>query len=127
MAAAGHSACWLTWKAEYDPKGLTQADVARYDTEMHELLPRIMGGAAALATLCPDAAKSVQSAVQMIAAMDAQIGAACVRFREGDIVELAGCHEVALARHDTAAEVCGGLGAYLFAQERLDNPKPGPR
>lgn len=114
IAAAGHSQCWLTWRACYDPKHLTRADVERYDAELHQLLPRMWGGQAALASLCPDVGDAISEAVQLITAEDALIGLASVSLEDGGPAALGGRHDSAVETCNRALELCAGVGARLL-------------
>jgi len=115
IAAAGHAACWLTWKASFDPKSLTPVDIKHYDDAMHDLLPKILGGQAAIGTFCPEAAEKVMGAVEAISARDVEIGHACIAWRAGDIAPLGDQHEAALESYNEARILCAGLGAHLLA------------
>ena len=115
IAAAGHAGCWLTWKASCDPGSLTADDVKHYDETMHDLLPKILGGQAAIGTFCPEAAEKVMGAVEAISARDVEIGRACIAWRAGDAGPLGDQHPQALASYDEARTLCAGLGANLLA------------
>jgi hypothetical protein len=121
ISTASHAACWLTWKAKYAADELTPSDLVRYDELLHKELPKILGGQAAIATLCPVAAEKVAESVKIICAEDDQIGHACIAHRKGNKVALAERHDDALNAYNAARELCSGLGAQLMAagEERL--------
>lgn len=120
MAAATHSACWLTWRAAYDPGRLTHDDIDRYDYEIHELLPKIFGAVSALGTLSPSAARDLRPAVARITRLDAEIGQACVDHRAGNKSALAACHQQAIDVHNAVEASCVGVGAKLYAAEEIE-------
>jgi hypothetical protein len=84
LARAAHYACWITWKAKYDPSRLQDADIERYDAEMHESLPKLLGAQAALASIDGRSADSTEKAVETLCSLDVSIGEACVKWRDGD-------------------------------------------
>lgn len=114
LASAGHSQCWVTWKAQFDALSLSAADLDRYDEEMHGLLPKILGGQAALLSLNPVAAADLQEAVNEITRKDFDIGNACVRWREGHKQVLADEHAEAVQAYERAQEICRGVGSRLL-------------
>ena len=119
IASAGHSACWLTWKAQAAPSAVTDADIQRYDDEMHELLPKILGGQAALSTLCRDAGERVKEAADLISVEDAKIGEACIAFKQGATAQLGLCHECALKAYQRSVELCSGMASDILRRELI--------
>ena len=82
---------------------------------MHALLPKILGGQAALLSLNPVAAADLQEAVNEVTRKDFDIGNACVRWREGDKQVLADEHAEAVQAYERAKEICRGVGSRLLA------------
>ena len=80
---------------------------------MHEQLPKMFGGQAAIATLCPEAGEIVLQAVDIISTEDVGISMACVAYRRGDLQPLAARHSSAVVASDRARKLCAGLGAQL--------------
>lgn len=114
IAAAAHAACWLSWKAECDPASVTDPDLDRYEEEMRALLPRMLGGQAAIGIFCPDAARRVQQAVAIIADGDREIGRTFSAARQGDRAPLAARQPAARRAYTDACRLCDGLGAQLL-------------
>jgi len=115
IAGAGHANCWLTWKAECDPKSLELEDVESYDQTMHALMPKILGGQAAIATFCPKTASEVLCAIEGIRIEAEEVDRACIAYRAGDPAPLAARHKAANEAYAKARELCEGLGANLLA------------
>ncbi|MEA3066241.1 MAG: hypothetical protein QOJ27_2702 [Sphingomonadales bacterium] len=114
IAAAAHAACWLSWKAECDPASVTGEDLDRYEEDMRILLPRMLGGQAAIGIFCPDAARRVQQAVAIIAVQDREIGRTFTAARLGDRAPLAARQPEARRAYTEACRLCAGLGAQLL-------------
>ena len=120
LARAHHSMCWVTWKAKFDPDGLTMADIERYDSEMHASLPKFSGDFTALAGIDWRAAEKLSPTLTEIYALDARVGMACVEFRAGNAGPLAELHDEAvsmkLLEHlkDMAADVLGNRTNVKF-------------
>lgn len=93
LASASHSAMWLTWRARYSPDRLTQDDINRYDYEVHELLPKILGMQTALRAVSAEAAEQLESAIGGYARLDGMIGFEALKFGSGDSKALAGLHD----------------------------------
>jgi len=51
LATAIHSIVWLAWKARFRSAEITQQDISRYDEEMHNLIPEIVGTLAVISAL----------------------------------------------------------------------------
>jgi len=124
IAAAGHSQCWLTWRACYDPAHFTRADIERYDAEMHQLLPRMWGGQAALASFNPEVGEAVGRAVQLITAEDAFLGLASVSLEKGGPAALGARQDSAVETCNRALELCTNVGARLLKVRREAFPAP---
>ena len=118
IAAAGHAACWLTWKAEHDRESLGTDDFKRYDDTMRDLLPRILGGQAAIGTLCPTTARKVMDAVNIISIERIEISRGCVAHRTDAGAMLATRHPAALKSYEQARDICAGLAAHLLKSAR---------
>jgi hypothetical protein len=114
IAAAAHAACWLSWKAECDPASVAEEDLHRYEEEMRILLPKMLGGQAAIGIFCPDAARRVQQAVAIIAGQDREIGRTFLAARQGDRAPLAARQPGARNAYTEACRLCDGLGAQLL-------------
>lgn len=119
IAAAGHAACWLTWKAEHDPESLAIEDIQRYDETMRDLLPKILGGQAAIGTLCPETARKVMEAVDIISEERVEVSRGCVAYRKGDAAPLAKRHIEARKSYEGARGLCAGLAAQLLAGKHM--------
>jgi hypothetical protein len=68
-----HSMCWLTW----DSKARRRIDpemVRRYDAELHDLSPKIIGQLAVIAALSPNTHMKLDPFVSRVFRHDAQIG-----------------------------------------------------
>jgi hypothetical protein len=121
IAAAAHCACWLSWKAECDPASVTDADLDRHEEEMRALLPKMLGGQAAIGIFCPDAAAKVQQAVAIVAGQDREIGRTFPAARQGDRAPLAACQPAARSAYTQACKLCDGLGAQLLKGRTSDS------
>ncbi len=122
IAAAAHAACWLSWKAECDPASVTDEDLDRYEEEMRTLLPKMLGGQAAIGIFCPDAARTVQQAVAIIAGQDREIGRTFSVARQGDRAPLAARQPEARRAYTQACKLCDGLGAQLLKGRATESP-----
>jgi gas vesicle protein len=83
LASAAHSMCWVCWLAKYGPDRLNREHLDQYDQEMHKLLPQIAGLYAMLAGMDVDLHKRLNSLVERVYQVDAQIGEAGLVFADG--------------------------------------------
>jgi hypothetical protein len=114
IAAGAHAACSLSLKAECEPESVTDEDLKRYEEEMREQFPKMLGGQAAIGIFCPDAAAKVHKAVDIIASEDREIGRTFTAARLGDKSPLAARQPDARRAHAQACDLCAGLGAKLL-------------
>jgi hypothetical protein len=84
LASAIHSMSWLCWIATHAPQRLSKALIDAYFTEMHGVLPRLLGAHAAIAVLSPDAYAQLRDLVHKVIALDERIGKASLVWREGE-------------------------------------------
>ena len=105
LASAAHSMCWVCWLAKYGPDRLTRQHLDQYDQEMHKLLPQIAGLHAMLAGMDVDVHKRLDSLVDRVYSVDAQIGEAGLAFADG--------------RPETAAKLAMHHGTSLDLEKEL--------
>jgi len=104
LASAAHSICWLSWAAGHGT--LTKKMITEYDRELHLILPKIIGGVGAVASLDEELAQTAKKLHDEIVGLDANIGAVTA----GSGTDL-----------KTVAEELKDVhpGAYVFATETL--------
>jgi hypothetical protein len=117
LARASHHACWITWKASCDPDRLSAEEIERYDADMHECLPKLLGAQAALAAIDGQSAAAIQAAVGEILALDARIGEACVSWRQNDRSSLANLHTDSVAAEGMIIDAIRGAAANVLGNE----------
>lgn len=82
LGEAVHSMTWLTWKAAYQPKKLTQEDILAYDREMHALLPALAGSLAVISALSIEMYRKMSPIVNQVYGLDASIAEGTTQFDE---------------------------------------------
>ena len=113
IAGAGHALCWLTREAECDPDNIADA-IAAYEKAMNEIMPKVLGGQAAIATFCPDTARKVKQAIAFVQDEAAELDKACILHKSGGPGPVADRKLSALAAYEKATEACSSLGANLL-------------
>jgi hypothetical protein len=78
IGAAAHSMAWLTWVANEGRASKQMLD--EYNKEMHSVLPKLVGGQAAVASLDREIAVVTQELREQAYKLDAQIGQAGLNF-----------------------------------------------
>jgi hypothetical protein len=74
MSAALHSMCWITWLARARSDRITQDRLDAYDSELHELIPEILGYLSTVAALDMSLYRRLQPLAYNIFSLDAYIG-----------------------------------------------------
>jgi hypothetical protein len=74
MSAALHSMCWITWLARARSDRITQDRLDVYDSELHELIPEILGYLSTVAALDMPLYRRLQPLAYNIFTLDAYIG-----------------------------------------------------
>jgi hypothetical protein len=82
IASGLHSICWLTWDLDHRPGPLQPERIATYDADMHGLLPRLLGGVAAVATIDKETAVELRVFVENIIEIDYKIGVATLAIHD---------------------------------------------
>jgi hypothetical protein len=89
IASAAHAMCWLTWLANADPDKVTESRIEQYDTEMHKLLPQLLGHHALVASLRPQVYNVFKDLIDEVFFADRLIGEAALRVVPGKTVTVA--------------------------------------
>jgi hypothetical protein len=113
IAAAGHALCSLTREAECDPDNLHEA-ISSYEKALNDIMPKVLGGQAAIATFCPDTARKVKDAIAFIQIEATAIDHACISYKTSGAAALSGRKEAALSAYEKATDACSSLGANLL-------------
>jgi|SRR5262249_22556227 len=87
FGAAAHSMCSLTWQATHG--NVTQEMIDRYNAEMHEILPKLVGGKTMIWALDPRLGDQLDEYVQLAYEFDEKIGIACLTFEKDSAAGLA--------------------------------------
>jgi len=77
VGALVHSICWLTWDCNARRR-LDPEMVRRYDAEMHQLAPQILGQLAVVAMLNPEIHAKLSPLAEEVFELDARVGEAVV-------------------------------------------------
>jgi len=117
LARGTHFACWVSWKAKYDPDRLQDSDIERYDAEMHDCLPKLLGAQAALATINASSSDAVGAAVTRVCQLDATIGEACVEWRNGNRLELPALHLETIEVHNEVSQLIRNTSSDVLHRE----------
>jgi hypothetical protein len=78
LGAASHSMAWLTWAANHGT--LTEKRIESYDEEMHLVLPKVLGGIVAVASLDERLGKVANGIAKDLYNLDEKLGRICVLF-----------------------------------------------
>ena len=95
VGALVHSICWLTWDCK-ERRRLDPEMVRRYDDEMHELAPQILGQLAVVAMLNPNIHAKLSPLAEDVFDLDAKVGEAVVlaeKDLEAGLVKLCDRHK----------------------------------
>lgn len=84
LARVSHALWWLTWRAAKDEERVTGEVLDRFEWELHELIPEIVGLQAALRAMSPDAADEVDLAVDRLHLHCGAVSEASISARKGD-------------------------------------------
>lgn len=80
IASATHSMCWLLWVITVDEDRFNGERIAKYDEEMHRLLPEIMGLKTRIRAYDASTTKKISELSRDLEDLDARIGEACIAF-----------------------------------------------
>jgi hypothetical protein len=87
FGSAAHSMCWLTWQASHG--NMTQEMIDKYNAEMHESLPKLVGGKTMIWALDPKLGDQLDEYIQLAYEVDEKIGMACLTFGKDSAAGLA--------------------------------------
>ena len=115
LARVAHVMWWLTWRAAKDEQRVTEEALDRYEWELHELLPEIVGAQAALRAMNAGAADEVDPAVDRLHSLCRDLSEASVSARKGDRAALAERFADALAFKVDLQEVMKGASSKVLS------------
>jgi len=87
FGSAAHSMCRLTWQASHG--NMTQEMIDKYNAEMHESLPKLVGGKTMIWALDPKLGDQLDEYIQLAYEVDEKIGMACLTFEKDSAAGLA--------------------------------------
>jgi len=87
FGSAAHSMCWLTWQASHG--NMTQEMIDEYNAEIHEILPKLVGGKIMIWALDPKLGDQLDEYIQLAYEVDEKIGIACLTFEKDNAAGLA--------------------------------------
>jgi hypothetical protein len=78
LGSASHSMAWLIWAANHEI--LTEKRIESYDTEMHLVLPKVLGGVVSVASLDERLGTTADTIAKELYQLDAELGDICLLF-----------------------------------------------
>ena len=124
LARVSHAMWWLTWRAAKDEARVTEEALDRFEYELHELIPEIVGAQAALRAMSPGAADEVDPAVDRLHMVCGAISEASVSARKGDRSALAERFVDALAFKIELKDVMKGASGKVLSNYRHPATRP---